>query len=264
MGAIVTVLVTLAVLAASGAYGSLGSALEHFVGIWQNAFARVLSSPSALAGWKLYVAAFAGGLLASLSPCILGMLPVNLSYIGAIGVRTRGAAAVVAATFVAGVVAVNAVLGIFSSVFFMVFVEYRSYVNIGVGILTLVMGLWMLGALPRKAPRHGEYPKTCRSVRLRGRLCTRRVSVRESGSGRRSDCYAERRIVRTRRDRHGSLCDRVHGGAIHGRAVRGGGRRITGAPALRQPHHARRRSFAGDSRRRDHCLRGRAVARVAP
>ncbi|GAC1581850.1 MAG: hypothetical protein NVS3B7_17080 [Candidatus Elarobacter sp.] len=150
---------TVATVVAAIAYGPVGGVLEHLVGVWQNAFARATSDPAALAGWRLYAVAFGGGLLASLSPCILGMLPVNLSYLGATGVRSRAAALVVAASFVAGVVAVNATLGLFSSLFFAVFVEHRSEINIGVGAITMLMGFWMLGVIPLRLPGTRAMPK---------------------------------------------------------------------------------------------------------
>jgi len=152
-------LVAISALAIAIAYTPAGNVLERLVGVWQNAFARATSAPDALAGGRLYAVAFAGGLLASLSPCILGMLPVNVSYIGATGVGSRGAAVVVAASFVAGVMAVNAALGLFSSLFFAVFIAYRSEVNIGVGAITIVMGLWMLGIVRLRVPGANAIPK---------------------------------------------------------------------------------------------------------
>jgi cytochrome c-type biogenesis protein len=143
----------IALLASAIAWGPLGQVFEREVGIWQNAIAARLSGPSALYGWRLYAVAFAGGLAASISPCILGMLPLNLSYIGAAKLRSRTAALRVAGIFVLGVVVVNVVLGLVSSLFFALFVEYRAPVNIAVGVLTVVMGLWMVGVVRLPTPQ---------------------------------------------------------------------------------------------------------------
>ena len=151
--AIVAGIVLVAVLASAIAWGPLGQLFEREVGIWQNAIAARLSGPGALYGWRLYAVAFAGGLVASISPCILGMLPLNLFYIGASKLRSRTAALRVAVMFVLGVVVVNVVLGLVSSLFFALFVEYRAPVNIAVGVVTVIMGLWMAGFVQLPTPQ---------------------------------------------------------------------------------------------------------------
>ena len=143
----------MAAVAFAVAWGPVGDVFERQVGTWQNAVAARLSAPDALLGWRLYAVAFAGGLVASISPCILGMLPLNLSYIGASKLRSRAAALRVAATFVLGVVVVNVVLGLVSSLFFALFVQYRAQVNIAVGAVTVVMGLWMAGVIRVPVPQ---------------------------------------------------------------------------------------------------------------
>lgn len=146
-------IVLIAALAAAIAWGPLGQLFEVEVGHWQNAVAQRLAGPSALNGWRLYVVAFVGGLVASISPCILGMLPLNLSYIGAAKLASRAAALRVATTFVFGVVVVNVALGLASSLFFALFVQYRAPVNIAVGVLTVLMGLWLAGLVRLPTPQ---------------------------------------------------------------------------------------------------------------
>jgi cytochrome c-type biogenesis protein len=143
----------IAVVAAAIAWGPIGQIFEREVGNWQNAVAAQLSGPEALGGWRLYAVAFVGGLVASISPCILGMLPLNLSYIGASKLRSRTAALRVAMMFVLGVVVVNVILGLVSSLFFALFVQYRAPVNMAIGVLTVLMGLWMVGLLRLPTPQ---------------------------------------------------------------------------------------------------------------
>lgn len=128
------------------AYGPIGSAFEHAVSTWLNVYAKRIN-PAALSGARLYVAAFAGGLLASISPCILGLLPVNLSYIGASRVTSRVAALRISTLFVSGVATTTIAVGLLSWLFFAIFVTYRAQVNIGVGLLIALMALWMAGIL---------------------------------------------------------------------------------------------------------------------
>ena len=80
------------------------------------------------------------------------MLPVNLSYIGASGVRSRAAAIRLASMFVAGVATVNTALGLTASLFFAVFVQYRAEINIAVGAATILMALWLARMVTVRIP----------------------------------------------------------------------------------------------------------------
>ncbi len=133
-------------------HSDAGTRIELLVGSWQNALARSLG-PTALAGPRLYLVAFIGGLAASLSPCILGTLPLNLAFMGAVGAPSRARAAAIAGGFAGGVGVVNVMLGLTASLFFAVIVVYRSPINIGVGLLTIVMGLWMAGIVRLPTPQ---------------------------------------------------------------------------------------------------------------
>jgi cytochrome c-type biogenesis protein len=130
-----------------------GDVLMRFVGDRLTDLAAFGSAPHMLDGPRLYAFALAGGVVGSISPCILGMLPVNLSYIGSAGVRTRSAAVRLATLFVSGVALVNVVLGLAAAWFFAIFVQYRGEVNIAVGTFTVLAALWMIGLVRLPVPQ---------------------------------------------------------------------------------------------------------------
>lgn len=100
--------------------------------------------------------AFVGGLVASLSPCILSLLPVNLGYIGTREITSRRDAVVKAGLFVLGVCTTLSILGLFSSVMAAIAFQYRGYINILVGLLILTMGMNLLGIVPLPMPSFGK------------------------------------------------------------------------------------------------------------
>ncbi len=95
----------------------------------------------------LIVLAFLGGLLASISPCILGMLPVNLSYIGTLKIKSRWDAFVQAGLFVLGAVTVLSLVGFFASFIGAFTVLYKGHLNLAVGLIMTLMGLWLMGVI---------------------------------------------------------------------------------------------------------------------
>jgi cytochrome c-type biogenesis protein len=95
--------------------------------------------------WVLLPFAAFGGLLASISPCILAMLPINLSYIGTLNITSRRQAFFNATGFVLGVITVLSVFGLFSSVAGALMVDWRGYINVAIGTLIMLMGLSFAG-----------------------------------------------------------------------------------------------------------------------
>uniref|UniRef100_A0A832H9V9 Cytochrome c biogenesis protein CcdA n=1 Tax=Oscillatoriales cyanobacterium SpSt-402 TaxID=2282168 RepID=A0A832H9V9_9CYAN len=98
--------------------------------------------------------AFLGGLVASISPCILSLLPVNLSYIGTREIHSRRDAFVKAVSFVCGVVTLLSILGLFSSFAGFVFVQFRGYFHLAVGIVIVLMGLTLAGFINIPLPQN--------------------------------------------------------------------------------------------------------------
>ncbi len=109
---------------------------------------QTVNNPLVLVGF-----AFVGGLVASVSPCILSLLPVNLSYIGTREITSRRDAFCKAGAFVLGVVTVLSLLGLFSSLASFVLVRYRGYFFVLVGTVIVLMGLQMAGILKLSLPQ---------------------------------------------------------------------------------------------------------------
>jgi cytochrome c-type biogenesis protein len=95
----------------------------------------------------LLALAFLGGLLASISPCILGMLPVNLSYIGTLKIKSRWDALIQAGLFVLGAVTVLSLVGFFAAFIGAFTIEYKGHLNLAVGLIMTLMGLWLIGII---------------------------------------------------------------------------------------------------------------------
>jgi cytochrome c-type biogenesis protein len=153
-------LLALAALAAAVAVPrlpQLGAQLDQLILPASQAYAERFEawSPSPV---LVPLAAFAGGLLASASPCVLAMLPLNLGYIGTLGPLSRRQAVVRVGAFVAGTVTVLSLFGLVASFASAVVVDHRGPVHLGVGLVILTMGLHLGGWLPLRLPRLPELP----------------------------------------------------------------------------------------------------------
>ncbi len=98
---------------------------------------------------------FSAGLVTSLTPCMLSMLPITIGYIGGYEANSRFQAAKQSLWFALGLATTLAALGLLAAI------AGRVYGQIGVGLplvvsaLAIVMGLNLLGLLPLKFPSLG-------------------------------------------------------------------------------------------------------------
>lgn len=94
-----------------------------------------------------YVIAFLEGVVTFLSPCLLPMLPVYLSYFAAGGLRTTRRTLAGALGFVAGFTAVFVALGALAGTLGGLLRQYQTLVNLVCGGVVILFGLNFLGVL---------------------------------------------------------------------------------------------------------------------
>lgn len=133
--------------------GPISQQIDHLVSVVENSYQEWFKSQNTANPLILVSLAFVGGLLASISPCILALLPINLSYIGTRNITSRRDAFIKASLFVLGVVTVLSLFGLASSFAGAVMVEYRGYINIIVGLIILIMGLSLIGIIHLPLPQ---------------------------------------------------------------------------------------------------------------
>ncbi|MEQ9552017.1 MAG: cytochrome c biogenesis CcdA family protein [Coleofasciculus sp. G3-WIS-01] len=127
--------------------------IERAISLVENRYQQWFDQQDTANPLVLLPLAFIGGLLASVSPCILAMLPVNLSYIGTLNIKSRWDAFTKAGLFVLGAVTILSLFGLVSSFAGAVMVEYRGYINVVVGVIMAVMGLWLMGVVKLPLPQ---------------------------------------------------------------------------------------------------------------
>jgi cytochrome c-type biogenesis protein len=119
--------------------------LEQVLTVLTNGYQKWFSVQNTSTPIVLFPLAFLGGLLSSFSPCILPMLPLNLSYIGTLKITSRWDALAKSSLFVLGAVTALSTFGLFSALSTALFVDYRGPVNMAIGLVILIMGLSMAG-----------------------------------------------------------------------------------------------------------------------
>lgn len=98
---------------------------------------------------------FAAGLLTSLTPCMLSMLPITIGYIGGYEARSRWQAAAQSTWFALGLATTLAGLGIAAAVVGKVYGQVGIGLPIVVSLIAILMGLNLLEALPLRLPSWG-------------------------------------------------------------------------------------------------------------
>ena len=103
-------------------------------------------------GWPSVLILLAAGLLTSLTPCMLSMLPITIAYIGGYENQNRTTAAIQSTWFALGLATTLAGLGIFASLVGQVYGQIGWGLPILVSAIAILMGLNLLDALPLQLP----------------------------------------------------------------------------------------------------------------
>lgn len=95
---------------------------------------------------------FAAGLLTSLTPCMLSMLPITIGYIGGYEAQSRWKAAIQSTWFSLGLATTLAGLGILAAIAGQIYGQVGWGLPILVSLIAILMGLNLLEALPLRLP----------------------------------------------------------------------------------------------------------------
>lgn len=98
---------------------------------------------------------FLAGLLTSLTPCMLSMLPITIGYIGGYEAKSRIQAAAQSTWFALGLATTLAALGIVAAGAGRIYGQVGIGLPIVVSIIAILMGLNLLEALPLQLPNWG-------------------------------------------------------------------------------------------------------------
>jgi cytochrome c-type biogenesis protein len=92
-----------------------------------------------------YLIAFLEGIITFISPCLLPMLPIYISYFAGGGERTTGKTLKGAVGFVSGFTVIFVMLGALAGTVGSFLKEYQTVVNIVSGLIVIIFGLNFLG-----------------------------------------------------------------------------------------------------------------------
>lgn len=121
------------------------------VAAWARASEELLQSSLAAPGPLTLGLVFCGGLLTSLGPCSLSLLPVTLAYLAGFGDQGTKAWAR-SLSFVAGIIASLVLLGLASGLLGRLYGQIPGFIPSLVAVLAVVMGLNLLGLVRLPLP----------------------------------------------------------------------------------------------------------------
>lgn len=105
-----------------------------------------------------FVLVFVGGVVTSISPCILSMIPVLIGFIGGYGQTSKLKGFTLSLTFVVGMSITFAALGLVASSLGLVFGQIGSTWYYILSAIAIIMGLNLLGVLNFQFPQMQMVP----------------------------------------------------------------------------------------------------------
>lgn len=127
--------------------------IENLILNFETQVSEFLKASQSLPLPLLVLLSFGGGLAASLTPCVLSMLPLNLSYIGTASITSKTDAFKKVSLFVLGSAIIFSILGVFASFASVILVEYRGYVYLIIGLIIFIMSLSILEIIKLPLPQ---------------------------------------------------------------------------------------------------------------
>jgi cytochrome c-type biogenesis protein len=121
-------------------------------------FSETLPSVMGQRSFAVLAMVFIGGLITSISPCVLTMVPLLIGYIGGYGEGAKSRGFVLSAFFVIGMAVTFAVLGFIAAFFGSVFGQIGSAWYYVLAAVALIMGLQLTGVLSFELPGLKKMP----------------------------------------------------------------------------------------------------------
>jgi len=127
--------------------------MELFLSDFEQSVSNFLQASHGLPFPLLILLSFGGGLAASLTPCVLPIIPLYLTYIGVTEVSSKFDALRKALLFCLGSALIFSLMGLFASFASFIMIEYRGYVHILIGVFILLMSLFVLEIISLPLPQ---------------------------------------------------------------------------------------------------------------
>lgn len=135
-----------------------GSVTEESLSGLDKFFSETLPAVVGQRSLLTLVLVFFGGIVTSISPCILSMVPLLVGYIGGYGEGKRSRGFILSSSFVVGLAITFAVLGFIAAYFGQVFGQVGAVWYYILAAVAIVMGLQLLGVLSFNLPGLKEIP----------------------------------------------------------------------------------------------------------